>query len=88
MNVAARAFNSSMRIIVLAAVLAASHTAAADPPKDFIDDAKLLYRIAACGSEDAVKPDLQKIVDHHCKVVHATMDKFRALYLGTRGRAW
>jgi hypothetical protein len=88
MNVAARAFHSSMKtLLVVAALLGTSRVASADP-KDFIADAKLLYRIAACGGDDPVKPELQKIVDHHCKVVRATMDKFRALYLGTRGRAW
>jgi len=76
-----------MRFAVVFALLVTSRVAAADP-KDFIDDAKLLYRIAACGGEDAVKPELAKIVDHHCKVVHGAMDKFRALYFGARARAW
>ena len=88
MNVGSRAFQARMRSIVCVAVLAATSRVAAADPKDFIDDAKLLYRIAACGSETPVKPELEKIVDHHCKVVHGAMDKFRALYLGSRARAW
>ena len=88
MNGVVRAFNTNMRSLVVAALVVTSRLAAADPPKDFIDDAKLLYRIAACGGDDGVKPELDKIVDHHCKVVHGAMDKFRALYLGSRARAW
>ncbi len=48
--------------------------------EDFIADAKLLYRIAACGGSEAVDAKLQKIVDRHCKSVIERMDKFRALY--------
>jgi hypothetical protein len=47
---------------------------------DFISDARLLYRIAACGGSDAVDPSIQKIVDRHCKSVMERMEKFRALY--------
>ena len=48
--------------------------------EDFIADAKLLYRIAACGGTEPVTATLQKIVDHHCKLVTEKLDKFRALY--------
>ncbi len=58
-----------------------------EPGADFISDAKLLYRIAACGGEDPVAPELQKIVDHHCKLVSDKLDKFRAIYFD-KGRAW
>jgi hypothetical protein len=71
--------------LVLAALLLTSHAHAA--PAEFIDDAKLLYRIAACGGDDAVKPELEKIVEHHCKLIRANMDKFRALYF-EKGRTW
>lgn len=80
-----------MRSLVLIALVAAVRTAAADPApapgKDFIDDARLLYRIAACGGEDPVKPELQPIVEHHCKLIKKQMDEFRAVYI-TKGRAW
>src|SRR5688500_14744708 len=48
---------------------------------DFIDDAKLLYRIAACGNLDQpVDAALTKIVDAHCKRIMEPMTKFRAQY--------
>ena len=47
---------------------------------DFISDARLLYRIAACGGSDVVDPSIQKIVDRHCKSIMERMEKFRALY--------
>ncbi len=58
-----------------------------EPGADFISDAKLLYRIAACGGEDPIDDKLQKIVDHHCKVISDKLDKFRALYFD-KGRVW
>jgi hypothetical protein len=67
-------------------VLLAGVRAHADPV-EFADDAKLLYRIAACGGDTAVQPELEKIVDHHCKWVLDQMSKFRALYMD-KGRAW
>src|SRR5579862_5085008 len=79
-----RASTAAMRSLLALLVLAG--TASAEPA-NFIDDAKLLYRIAACGGQDAVKPELDKIVDHHCKVIKEHMDKFRALYFD-KGRAW
>jgi hypothetical protein len=54
---------------------------------DFISDAKLLYRIAACGGTDAVDAKLQKIVTAHCKSVMERIDKFRAQYFD-KGRSW
>jgi hypothetical protein len=75
-----------MKTFVLAAVLLAGIRAHADPV-EFADDAKLLYRIAACGGDSAVPPELANIVDHHCKWVHDQMTTFRTLYLD-KGRAW
>jgi hypothetical protein len=54
---------------------------------DFIGDAKLLYRIAACGGDETIAPDLDKIVAHHCKLIEEHLDKFRALYFD-KGRTW
>ena len=59
----------------------------AQPGTDFIADAKLLYRVAACGGSDAVDPKLQKVVDQHCKSVLDRIEKFRAQYFD-KGRAW
>jgi hypothetical protein len=75
--------------------------AAAAPPAlegaDFIDDAKLLYRVAACGNPDsplglvssdtALAPKLDKIVAQHCKVILPKLAEFRTTYF-EKGRAW
>src|SRR5262245_62712518 len=75
-----------MRSVVLA-VLALSATARADSGVDFIADAKLLYRIAACGGSDAVDGKLTKIVERHCKAINDKLDKYRAEYFG-KNREW
>ncbi len=64
---------------------------------DFIDDAKLLYRVAACGAAETPLPSgltaatdgdkLDKIVAHHCKLILAHIAEFRATYF-EKGRAW
>ena len=65
--------------------------ASAEDGEDFISDARLLYRIAACGpaaSGDApLDPSIAKIVDHHCKIVLDQIAKFRDTYFD-KGRAW
>jgi hypothetical protein len=77
-----------MRSVALT-VLALCASARADTKSgvDFIDDAKLLYRIAACGGSDAVDDKLTKIVERHCKAITDRLDKFRAEYFG-KGREW
>jgi hypothetical protein len=75
-----------MRFVVLACLLV-GRIAAAEPGVDFIDDAKLLYRIAACGGDTPVDAALQKTVDHHCKLVMDRIDKFRTMYFD-KGRSW
>jgi len=72
---------------------------AAPAGTDFIDDAKLLYRVAACGGADSplpsalsggdVKPSakLDKIVEHHCKLILPRIAEFRTTYF-EKGRAW
>jgi len=100
MSTPARAFNSNMRSILLAcAVVAASTSTAAAEGADFIGDAQLLYRVAACGNADQPLPEtltkgdekrtkqLTKIVDGHCKRILEYMAKFRAQYF-EKGRAW
>jgi hypothetical protein len=76
-------------------------TAAATAPAgvDFIDDAKLLYRVAACGGADTPLPDvlsggdarlaarLDPIVAHHCKAILSRMAEFRTTYF-EKGRTW
>jgi len=89
-----------MRCLILSftAVVLMTGTAAADGV-DFIDDAKLLYRVAACGNPDQPLPaelthgdaklteKLTKIVDRHCKKIIEQLTKFRAQYF-EKGRAW
>jgi hypothetical protein len=87
-----------LRNAALAAVLLVSTTAAADGV-DFIDDARLLYRVAACGHADQPLPEaltqgdekraaqLTKIVDRHCKRILEYMTKFRAQYF-EKARPW
>ena len=71
----------------------------AKPGADFIDDAKLLYRVAACGDReqplpaelgagDAKKADkIVAIVTSHCKSVLDRIADFRKTYF-EKGRAW
>jgi hypothetical protein len=75
----------SRAALVLATLLTA--TTAHAEGKDFIDDAKLLYRIAACGGSDAVEPRLEKIVSKHCKAIDDRLADFRALYFD-KARPW
>jgi hypothetical protein len=80
----------------------ASPTQQADPPvalegTNFIDDAKLLYRVAACGDADSPLPGalgddtarakLEPIVAHHCKLILSRIAEFRTTYF-EKGRAW
>jgi hypothetical protein len=89
-----------MRLLAVSFVaLALSTGPAAADGVDFVDDAKLLYRIAACGGSDQPLPvdltrsdakvteKLTKIVDRHCKKINEQLEKFRAQYF-EKGRAW
>lgn len=59
--------------------LALSQTPA---PLDFTDEAKLLYRVVACGN-DAPLPDGidAKVVDAHCKELNKRIEKYRATWV-------
>lgn len=66
---------------------------------DFADDAKLLFRVAACGNADTPLPAslasgdaqavarLDKIVARHCKAILSRMAEFRTTYF-EKGRTW
>lgn len=66
---------------------------------DFIDDAKLLFRVAACGDAEAPLPAaltggddqraarLDGIVARHCKAILSRIAEFRTTYFD-KGRAW
>ncbi|HEY0193870.1 MAG TPA: hypothetical protein VGC42_22290, partial [Kofleriaceae bacterium] len=76
---------------------------AAAPPAaegtDFLADARLLYRVAACGGADAPLPEdltkgdgkltakLEPIVSAHCKQILSRIAEFRTTYFD-KGRAW
>lgn len=74
-------------------------TAEAAEGTDFIDDAKLLYRVAACGNVDSALPStlangdaaavakLDKMVAAHCKAILGKIAEFRTTYF-EKGRAW
>jgi hypothetical protein len=68
--------------------VAAAPIAPAAAGRDFIADAKLLYRIAACGhAEQPVDAAIQEVVDRHCKRILPELEKFRAQYF-EKHRAW
>jgi hypothetical protein len=54
---------------------------------DFIDDAKLLYRVVACGGTATVDAKLDKVVERHCKAINEKLAEFRAAYF-EKNRAW
>lgn len=102
MNVRSQASVSNMLRPLLASaavLLTLGATARADEGTDFTSDAKLLYRVAACGNSDQPLPveltngdakreeKLKKIVDRHCKSINEQLAKFRAQYFD-KGRAW
>jgi hypothetical protein len=80
--------------------LVASAGAAAAEGREFIDDGKLLYRVAACGGPevkgggstptpgvDAVDASLAKVVDKHCKQINEKLAEFRGAYF-EKHRSW
>ncbi len=94
----------SMRstLLSLSLLIGVTRTAAAGPAEegvDFLDDAKLLYRVAACGWVDQPVPDVltrgdakvtaqvTKIVDRHCKRITDQLAKFRKQYFDA-ARPW
>src|SRR3954471_19890150 len=101
MNARSRTLNPNMLRLGLAAALVATFATreAAAEGVDFIEDAKLLYRVAACGNADQPLPEaltrgdekrtkeLSKVVDRHCKRILEYMGKFRTQYFD-KGRAW
>jgi hypothetical protein len=78
---------------------AASSTPDALDGANFIDDAKLLYRVAACGNPDTalpselgsgdagLAPKIDKIVAQHCKIIQPKLAEFRTTYFD-KGRSW
>ena len=78
----------------------AGSSSPAAPPDgvELIADARLLFRVVACGGDGPLPAEMshgdparaakvQKIVDAHCAALKPYMDKFRAEYFDT-ARAW
>src|SRR5579863_8245258 len=67
---------------VAIAVLAAGGTPAqADDARDFIAEAKLFYRVVACGGSDPVPANLDAAtVDRHCAAMAKRYDEFKKTY--------
>lgn len=76
-----------MRFVLVAATLAslastARAEAPAAAPADFLTDARLFYRVVACG-DDSPLPDTfdAKIVDRHCAEMAKRYERYRTRYL-------
>src|SRR5512142_2225099 len=70
--------------VAMAFVLtAASSTASAEEPRDFIEDAKVFYRVVACGAPDTPAPAGldKKTVDAHCAQMAKTYEYTKKHYL-------
>ena len=58
-----------------------SGTARADDGRDFIADAKVFYRVVACGGSDPVPAGLdQAVVDRHCAAMAKLYEEFQKTY--------
>lgn len=67
---------------LVVAVLAVGTTpATADDARDFIAEAKLFYRVVACGGSDAVPDSFDaSTVDRHCAEMAKRYDEFKKTY--------
>lgn len=71
----------------LLVLLSLTSIASADNGVDFISDAKLLYRVAACGGTDPVDAKIEKVVEKHCKAINEKLGDFKAQYF-EKHREW
>jgi hypothetical protein len=54
--------------------------------QDFIAEARLLFRVVACGTEEPVpKPLNARVVDGHCRRLRAVQKRYRDKYLAVAG---
>ena len=75
--------NKSMPVVfaALAVLAATSGVAHADEPADFTSDAKLFYRVVACGGQDALPAGVdQALVDRHCAVMAKRYEEFQKTF--------
>ena len=70
----------TMLALSLLAVLA--QAPAAEAPLDFTEEAKVLYRVVACGNDAALPEGMDaKIVEEHCKELHRRADKYKETWI-------
>jgi hypothetical protein len=51
--------------------------------KDFAEDVKLLYRVAACAGDAPIPPELDSaVIEAHCKEVRPKIEAYRKSYIG------
>ncbi len=73
-----------------AGVVTADAAVVREPGHDFIEEARRLYRVAACGGEGPLPAELaglQAAVDEHCRIVRPQIAAYRARYFET-ARRW
>lgn len=67
---------------MLALPLLAILAQAPAPALDFTEEAKILYRVVACGNDAALPEGMDaKIVEDHCKELHRRADLYRATWI-------
>src|SRR5262245_43544707 len=65
----------------LAVAAASSGSARADDARDYIADAKLFYRVVACGGSEALPASLDAAsVDRHCAAMAKLFEEFDKTY--------
>jgi hypothetical protein len=64
---------------------AATSTASAEDARDYIDDAKVFYRVVSCGAPETPVPAGldQKTVDAHCAIMAKTYEYTKTKYIET-----
>jgi hypothetical protein len=71
-----------LRAIGVLALVLASPTAYAGDGKDFIEEAKLLYRVVACTGDDPIPADLDHTsIDAYCKRLRVSMEMYQKNYV-------
>jgi hypothetical protein len=68
--------------VVAALVLLATSTASADDARDFISDAKVFYRVAACGGTEAPPAELDaQVIEKHCAEMKKRYEYLQTNYI-------
>ncbi len=72
-----------MRTLIVALILlvAAAAPARAETAAEFEADAKLFYRVVACGGSDPVDASIEKVVASHCKWMKSRIAEFKKKFI-------